>query len=203
MHNSDGSSRTLLAELFRGRSRGESLRLVRFCMVLLVFAPLFLLEAIRGVGVLPSWWDELFFLSLILFPALVVAARIGLVWRTVSPYPMSAGKVEEVRWPWLVSALSIMLLFFGLPLETERDLAVFGLLTALVLFCCQVLGWHFLNWLVPMLGYRVYQVSLPMDPAGLGRRSPLFLITRRRGLQAGAEFPARRITDSLYWETGR
>ena len=175
---------------------------LRFGMVVLSFAPLFVLIAIRGSDVVADVWMCLICLSLIFVPALLVGRRIVFVWRYVNAVMIVVGQAEDSRSHVLSYLFATMLPFYRSSIDEWRELALlaFALGCILVLFWC--LRWHYANWLLLVAGYRVYTVTPSVDPAGLGRRTPLVLITRRRRPLSEQRIWAKRVTDTVYWETG-
>lgn len=176
--------------------------LLRFCMVTVSFAPLFLLIAIRGIDVVGDVWTWSVCLSLIVAPGVLVVWRIVLVWRKDTTDVIAIGQAEDGRSHVLGYLFATMLPFYRSSIEGWRDLLalVVALGFILVIFWC--LRWHYVNWVLLLAGYRVYTVTPLEDPARLGRRTPLVLITRRRRPLSEERVRAKRVSDTVYWETG-
>ena len=176
--------------------------LLRLCMVAVSFAPLFLLIAIRGNGVVGDVWTWLFCLSLIVVPGSLVVARIVFVWRKGTTAEIAIGQAEDSRSHVLGYLFATMLPFYRSLIEGWRDLLALAVALGFILFLFWCLRWHYVNWLLLLAGYRVYTVTPREDPARLGRRTPLVLITRRRRPLPEERVRAKRVSDTVYWETG-
>lgn len=184
-----------------GRGR-ERLGFFRLCMVVVSFAPLFLLIAVRGndvVGEIRMW---LGCLSLVFVPMVVVVARIVIVWRTAGSESIVVGQADDSRPQVLSYLFATMLPFYRSSVEGWRDLAALAVALVVILWLFWSLRWHYVNWMLLLAGYRVYTVTPPGDPVGWGRRTLLVLITRRGRPLSGERVLAKRVSDTVYWETG-
>lgn len=201
--DSDGNGyKALLYELSPFRRVGEQLRVLRLCMVLVSFAPLFLLIAVRGNGVVADAWTWLVCSLLIVIPSSLLALRMLLVWRTGANDEIVVGEAEDSRSHVLGYLFATMLPFYRSSIDQWRDLIALAVALGFILLLFWCLRWHCVNWLLLVLGYRVYTITAPGDPGRLGRRTPLVLITRRVRPLAGERFYAKRVSDTVYWETG-
>ena len=199
----DGAGyKELMSELSPFRRVGEQLSFFRFCMVMVSFTPLFVLIAIRGNDVVADKWTWMVCSSLIVTPMLLVAWRIRLVWRFGTKTEMVIGIAEDSRSHVLGYLFATMLPFYRSSIDQWRDLIALTVALAFILLLFWYLRWHYVNWLLLVLGYHVYTVTPSEDPGYLGRRTPFVLITRRVRPLAGERFYAKRISDTVYWETG-
>ena len=194
--------RSLWAELSPFRRGGEQFGLLRLCMVAVSFAPLFLLIAIRGNDVIGDVWTWSVCISLIVAPGSLVVWRIVLVWRKDTTDVIAIGQAEDGRSHVLGYLFATMLPFYRSPIEGWRDLLALAVALGFILFLFWCLRWHYVNWVLLLAGYRVYTVTPLEDPARLGRRTPLVLITRRRRPLSEERIRAKRVSDTVYWETG-
>ena len=194
----------LLSELAPFRRVGEQLRFFRFCMVMVSFAPLFLLVAIRGDAPDPvgDGWMWLVCSLLIVTPSVFLLWRVWLVWRSNASDEIVVGEAEDSRSHVLGYLFATMLPFYRSSIDQWRDLIALSVALSFILLLFWYLRWHYVNWLLLVLGYRVYTVTPPMDPGRLGRRTPWVVITRRVRPLAGERFYAKRVSDTVYWETG-
>ena len=192
----------LLSELSPFRRVGEQLRVLRLCMVMVSFAPLFLLVAIRGNNVAADKWMWLICSLLIVIPSAFLVWRMLLVWRSDTSDEIVVGEAEDSRSHVLGYLFATMLPFYRSSIDQWRDLIALAVALSFILLLFWCLRWHYVNWLLLVLGYRVYTVTPPDDPGRLGRRTPLVVITRRARPLAGDRFRAKRVSDTVYWETG-
>ena len=192
----------LLSELSPFRRVGEQLRLLRLCMVMVSFAPLFLLVAIRGNEVVDDRWTWLACSLLISIPLALSLIRMTLVWRNDATEKIVVGEAEDSRSHVLGYLFATMLPFYRSSIDQWRDLIALAIALGFILLLFWCLRWHYVNWLLLALGYRVYTVTPPKDPDGLGRRTPWVVITRRTRPLAGERFYAKRVSDTVCWETG-
>ena len=192
----------LLLELSPFNRVGEQLRFLRLCMVLVSFAPLFLLMAIRGNSVLSDTWTWLGCSLFIAFPLSFLMLRIFFVWRADANDEIIVGSAEDSRSHVLGYLFATMLPFYRSSIDQWRDLLALAVALAFILLVFWCLRWHYVNWLLLVLGYHVYTVIPPEDTGHLGRRTPLVVITRRARPVVGERFYAKRVSDTVYWETG-
>ena len=193
---------SLWSEISPFRRGGEQFGLLRFCMVTVSFAPLFLLIAIRGNDVVGDVWMWSACLLLIFLPGFLVVRRIVFVWRKGTTEVIAIGQAEDGRSHVLGYLFATMLPFYRSSIEEWRDLLALAVALGFILFLFWCLRWHYVNWVLLLAGYRVYTVTPIEDPARLGRRTPLVLVTRRRRPLSEESVRARRVSDTVYWETG-
>lgn len=198
----DTGLRALWAEITPFRRDGEQLRFVRFCMVLVSFAPLFLLMAIRGNSVVGDWWMWGGCISLFALPALFLGWRILLVWRNAVVDEIGIGEVADSQSHVLGYLFATMLPFYRSSIEQWRDLAALAVALVFIVLVFWCLRWHYVNWMLLLTGYRVYNVTMPEASAHSGRRTPVVLITKGVRPLAGSHVRAKRVSDTVYWETG-
>ena len=194
--------KALLFEISPFRRVGEQLRLLRFCMVMVSFAPLFLLVAIRGNDVVPDRWTWTVCALLIALPLAFLLARMWLVWASDARTEIVVGDAEDSRSHVLGYLFATMLPFYRSSIDEWRDLTALVVALGFILLLFWCLQWHYVNWLLLVLGYRVYTITPPPDPGGLGRRTPWVLITRRVRPLAGDRISAKRVSNTVFWETG-
>jgi hypothetical protein len=198
----DAGFKALLFELSHFGRVGEQLRVLRLCMVMVSFAPLFLLVAIRGNNVLADRWMWLICSLLIAVPLAFVLVRMLLVWQSDASEEIVVGEAEDSRSHVLGYLFATMLPFYRSSIDQWRDLIALAVALSFILLLFWSLRWHYVNWLLLVLGYRVYTVTPPADPGGLGRRTPWVVITRRVRPLAGERFYAKRVSATVCWETG-
>ena len=198
----DRGNRGLLSELMAGLRPGEQLKFLRLCMVLVSFAPLFLLIAIRGNDVVDDIWMWLACAALIVFPLAFLILRVLSIWGTEGYDAIDVGSVEDHRAQILAYLFATMLPFYRSSLESWRDMIAIGLALVLIVFLFWYLRLHYVNLLLAAFNYRVYTIFPSERGNRFSRRTPLVLITRRSHLTVGEQLRAKRLSDNVYWETG-
>ena len=169
-------------------------------MVLVSFAPLFLLMAIRGNSVVGDGWMWVGCVSLFVLPAFFLGWRILYVWRNAVVEEIGVGEVDDSRPHVLVYLFATMLPFYRSLIEQWRDLAALVVALGFIILVFWCLRWHYANWMLLLTGYRVYNVTMPESSARLGRRTPVVLITKRVRHSPGGRVRAKRVSDTVYWE---
>ena len=194
--------RGLLFELMPRRGMGEQLRIWRLCVVLVSFAPLFLLMAIRGNEVINEIWMWSACAALIILPFGFLILRVLSVWRSKGTDPIHVGSVEDNRSHILAYLFATMLPFYRSSLDTWRDMIAISLALVFIVFLFWYLRLHYVNFILAVFDYRVFTIFPPDGGNRFSRRTPLVLITRRNHLVLGDQLFAKRLSDTVYWETG-
>lgn len=175
----------------------------RLFMVLSSFAPLFLLLAIRGTPVIPSFCLEVVCGVLIVVPTLVLCLRVRAAFTDDDRRALIIGTAEDSRDQMLVYLLAVLLPLYADPLDTVRPLVAEVLAFALVAFLFWKLDLHYVNVLFVAFGYRVFTVDPPDDNNPVSGRARFVLFTRRSSLKANEHVTAYRISDTVYLEAGQ
>ena len=194
--------RGLLYEIRRKPEYQEGLASWRFFLVLLSFAPLFLLLAIRGNGVLSEWWTWGICLTLIAVPLLMLSLRTLSVWQSGSVSTIRVGSAEESNSHILAYLFATMLPFYRSSLDTCRDMVAIAVALVLIVGLFWYLRLHYVNLLLLLLNYRVFTVHPPQDASPHARQTPCMVLTKRRYLKSGDDLKTKRISDTLYWDIG-
>ena len=171
-------------------------------MVLVSFSPLFFLLAIRGNKVIPEVFTWAVCLTLIILPLFLLVLRVSVVWRSEARETLQVGTVEDNQTHLLAYLFATMLPFYRSSLESWRDLAAIGVALAFIVFVFWYLRLHYINFLLAAFHYRVYTVYPPeVGVSKFGRHTAFVIITRRNFLPKNELIFARRLSDSVYWET--
>ncbi len=149
----------------------------------------------------PEIWTWGVCASLIVVPLTFLILRVVVVWNSEGTGQVEVGTVEDNRTHLLAYLFATMLPFYRSSLDTWRDLAAIGIALAFIVFLFWYLRLHYVNFLLALFHYRVYTVFPPDGTEGFHRRTPLVLITRRNFLSRGELLTARRLSDTVYWET--
>ncbi len=155
----------LLSEISPFRPLGEQLRFLRLCMVMVSFAPLLLLVAIRGNDVVADRWMWPVCALLILIPFAFLLLRTLFIWRSAASEEIVVGEAEDSRSHVLGYLFATMLPFYRSSIDQWRDLAALAVALIFILLLFWRLRWHYVNWLLLVLGYRVYTVTRRRIPA--------------------------------------
>ena len=190
-----------ILRLFSSGNRGrEAFGFLRLCMVLVGFAPLFLLMAIRGIEVVPDRWLWTVCASLVAVPMLILLLRFWMVSRYEPPRPITVGQVEESRSHILTYLFATFLPFYRQDLGNMRDLIAILVAVVFIIILFLHLNLHYMNIFLAVFGFHVHTIR-PKDDEGnpYTSRIPMVVITRRRILVPGESIRGYRLTDSLYW----
>lgn len=124
--------------------------------------------------------------SLFVLPALFLGWRILYVWRNAVVEEIGVGEVEDSRSHVLGYLFATMLPFYRSSIEQWRDLAALVVALGFIILVFWCLRWHYVNWMLLLTGYRIYNVTMPESSTRLGRRTPVVLITKRVRPSPGA-----------------
>ena len=187
----------LFSTVYRDR---EGFGFLRLCMVLVGFAPLFALMAIRGIEVVPDKWLWIACTSLVVVPMMILLLRLWMVWKYEPPRPITVGQVEESRAHILTYLFATFLPFYRQDLGNTRDLIAILVAVVFIILLFMHLNLHYMNIFLAVFGYHVYTIR-PRDDEDnpYTSRIPLVVITRRRVLVPGESIRGYRLTNSLYW----
>ncbi len=83
--------------------------------------------------------------------------------------------------------------FAAITATTARERGALGLFVFLIAVLYVRSELFYINPLLALVGYRLFQVA---TPAG----TSVVLLTRRRFLRSGIDLKARRLSDYVYWE---
>ena len=194
--------RSLIQEIGRKPDYQEGLAQWRLCLVLLSFAPLFLLLAIRGSKFLNEWWTWGICLTLIGVPLLMFLLRIWSVWRSNSVSTISVGSAEESNGHILAYLFATLLPFYRSSLEGWRDMVAIAVALVLIVGLFWHLRLHYVNVLLAIMHYQVFTVYPPQDASPYARQTPCMVLTKRRYLKSGDALETKRVSDTLYWDVG-
>ena len=168
--------RSLIQEIGRKPDYQEGLAQWRLCLVLLSFAPLFLLLAIRGTKVLNEWWTWGICLTLIGVPLLMFLLRIWSVWRSNSVSTISVGSAEESNGHILAYLFATLLPFYRSSLEGWRDMVAIAVALLLIVGLFWHLRLHYVNVLLAIMHYQVFTVYPPQDASPYARQTPAWCL---------------------------
>ncbi|PXX51122.1 hypothetical protein DFR38_101183 [Aquitalea magnusonii] len=171
---------------------------MRLMLVLACMAPLFILMAIRGIGLVP--WEIYFptFISLALIPNAYLALRIIYAIKQNDRKRIRPENVTDNREQLITYIFAMLLPLFQSAVTTIQDL--YSALCAL-LFVVYIFGnmeIYYMNFFFSLAGYRVLSIR-PNAQSGNNSVSHV-LITKKNFLAPNIEIQPIRITDFLLFD---
>lgn len=130
--------------------------------------------------------------------ALAIAAVLMLivvltVARRVAPQPLHVRRVQIRDGDALAYIATYLVPFAAVSLATGRERLALLLFVLLIAVVYVRSGLFYVNPLLALVGYRLYQVTTP-------KGATVILLTRRSFLRADTELRTRRLSDYVYWE---
>jgi hypothetical protein len=171
---------------------------LRFVLVLACMAPLFLLMAIRGVGVVP--WEFYFpiFIGLAIFPNIYLVVRIAVAIRRNDRKLIRVGGVTDNREQLITYVFATLLPLFQSSASTDQDLYASLCALLLIIFVFGHMELYYMNFFFALAGYRV--ISLKPSARQSSAQVDHVLITKRRQLPEGTDMQPVRVTDFLLFD---
>lgn len=171
---------------------------IRLTLVLACMAPLFILMAIRGVGLVP--WEVYFpaFIGLALIPNLILILRIFVAVKSNDRKRIRVSNSTDNREQLITYVFAMLLPLFQSSVSSEQDL--YAALCAL-LFVVYIFGHmelYYMNFFFALAGYRI--LSIRPDSASGNSSVSHVLITRRNSIPATQDINPIRITDFLLFD---
>lgn len=161
-------------------------------------APLFLLMAIRGVGIIP--WEIYFpvFLSLAIFPNVYLVLRIVFAIKRNDRKLIKIGQSTDNREQLITYVFATLLPLFQSSVSTNQDLYASLCALLMIIFIFGHMELYYMNFFFALAGYRV--VSLKPNHEQSTSQVDHILITKRRQLPKGLDFQPVRVTDFLLFD---
>jgi hypothetical protein len=180
--------------------RREGLRIARLIMVMSSISPLFIIWAIRGTHLIPSW----LFLSLcgllVVVPNAYIFFRLGVAKSHNDRRPIVIGRSEDHREHLLVYLFAMLLPFYTTSLGDWREFSATLVAVGFIVFVFWNLNLHYMNILFAFRGYRIFTIYPENDGNSYSGTEPFVLITRRSILPHRLEIKPYRLSNSVYWE---
>lgn len=172
--------------------------LTRLILVLACMAPLFILMAIRGVGILP--WEIYFpgFIGLALIPNFILVVRIFVAVKNDDRKRIRVTNSTDNREQLITYIFAMLLPLFQSSVSTEQDL--YAALCAL-LFVVYIFGHmelYYMNFFFALAGYRI--LSVRPDSASGNFSVSHVLITKKNSIPNNLDINPIRITDFLLFD---
>jgi len=178
----------------------EGMKAARLMMVLSSLSPLFILWAIRGIGLVQDAWLISVATLMVVLPNIFLWVRIWTAKRLKEKREITIGTAEDHREHLLVYLFAMLLPFYTANLNTWREIASALAALAFIVFLFWHLNLHYMNVFFAILGYRVFTIYPPKDDNPHTGKVSQVLITRRVGLTAGEHITAYRLSDTVYLE---
>ena len=171
---------------------------IRLMLVLACMAPLFILMAIRGVGIVP--WEIYFpaFIGLALIPNIILAIRLFVAIKNNDRKRIRATNSTDNREQLITYIFAMLLPLFQSSVSTEQDL--YAALCAL-LFMIYIFGHmelYYMNFFFALAGYRI--LSIRPDSTSGNLSVSHVLITKKTSISSTAEINPLRVTDFLLFD---
>lgn len=171
---------------------------IRFMLVLACMAPLFILMAIRGIGLVP--WEIYFpaFLALAVIPNVYLVARVLIAIRNNDRKIIRVTNPTDNREQLITYIFAMLLPLFQAAVATEQDL--YAALCA-VLFIIYIFGnmqLYYMNLFFALAGYRI--LSIRPDTASGTLSVTHVLITKRSSIPSTKDITPIRVTDFLLFD---
>lgn len=177
----------------------ESLQVVRLIMVLSSMAPLFVLWAVRGSGLVSDKYFIPGCLAFAVVPTCLLLLRIGTAKRKNDCQVKTIHRADDHRDHILVYLFAMLLPFYTVNLQDGREFAATVLALVFILFLFWHLNMHYMNLLFAIQGYRVFTV-IPDPKDRLGGKAPFVILTQRMTLPEGEQIEAYRLSDTVFIE---
>lgn len=168
---------------------------IRFILVLACMAPLFVLMAIRGIGVIAWEWYFPGFLALAVLPNMYLAFRMWQAKRLNDRKRITVDAVTDNREQLITYIFAMLLPLFQSSVSTENDLFAALAATLIVIFIFGHMELYYMNFVLAFAGYRIVSVR------GSGQFGVSHvLITKRTSFPAQLQLTPLRITDFLLFD---
>lgn len=171
---------------------------IRLMLVLACMAPLFILMAIRGIGLVP--WEIYFptFLALAVVPNLYLVFRIWIAIRNKDRKIIRVTNFTDNRDQLITYVFAMLLPLFQAAVATEQDLyaALCALLFVIYIFGNMQL--YYMNFFFALAGYRV--LSICPDAASGNLSVAHVLITKKSFIPTTQDITPIRVTDFLLFD---
>jgi hypothetical protein len=164
--------------------------LAQFALFLSSYSPLFAVFAL--LDSFGSGWPTRVCLGVAVV-GLLLPALIFLIARRLAPQSLRVESSQIRDGDALAYIATYLVPFAAITATTARERGALGLFVFLIAVLYVRSELFYINPLLALVGYRLFQVA---TPAG----TSVVLLTRRRFLRSGIDLKARRLSDYVYWE---
>lgn len=169
--------------------------ITKFALVLACMAPLFLLMAIRGIGVVPWEWYFPTFIAFAVLPNLYLILRMWQAKRLNDRKRIVVDGVTDNKEQLITYVFAMLLPLFQSGVSTENDLFAALAATLIVIFIFGHMELYYMNFFLAFAGYRVLSVKA-VGQFGVNH----VLITKRTSFSPQSQLTPLRITDFLLFD---
>jgi len=162
----------------------------QFALFLSSYSPLFAVFAL--LDSFGSGWPTRVCLGVAVV-GLLLPALIFLIARRLAPQSLRVESSQIRDGDALAYIATYLVPFAAITATTARERGALGLFVFLIAMLYVRSELFYINPLLALVGYRLFQVA---TPAG----TSVVLLTRRRFLRSGIDLKARRLSDYVYWE---
>jgi hypothetical protein len=162
----------------------------QFALFLSSYSPLFAVFAL--LDSFGSGWPTRVCLGVAVV-GLLLPALIFLIARRLAPQSLRVESSQIRDGDALAYIATYLVPFAAITATTARERGALGLFVFLIAVLYVRSELFYINPLLALVGYRLFQVA---TPAG----TSVVLLTRRRFLRSGIDLKARRLSDYVYWE---
>lgn len=181
------------------QSPKEGLQVLRLIMVLSSMAPLFVLWAVRGSGLVPDRYFVPGCLVLAVLPTCLLLLRIRTAKRHNDCQTKNIHRADDHRDHILVYLFAMLLPFYTVNLQDGREFAATVLALIFILFLFWHLNMHYMNLFFAVQGYRGFTI-IPDPKDRLGGKAHFVILTQRMTLAEGEQIEAYRLSDTVFVE---
>ncbi len=162
----------------------------QFALFLSSYSPLFAVFAL--LDSFGSGWPTRVCLGVAVV-GLLLPVLIFLIARRLAPQSLRVESSQIRDGDALAYIATYLVPFAAITATTARERGALGLFVFLIAVLYVRSELFYINPLLALVGYRLFQVA---TPAG----TSVVLLTRRRFLRSGIDLKARRLSDYVYWE---
>lgn len=177
----------------------EALQVMRLMMVLSSMAPLFILWAMRGSGLVPDKYFVPGCISFAVIPTFLLWLRIRIAKKRNDCQRKVVHHADDHRDHILVYLFAMLMPFYTANLQSDREFAATILGLLFILFLFWHLNMHYMNLLFAIKGYKVFTVT-PDPTDNIGSRIPFVVLTKRVALRQGDQLDTYRLSDTVFIE---
>lgn len=172
--------------------------LVKLILVIACMSPLFILMAIKGIGIIP--WEIYFpiFLGLAIIPNAILWIRIFVATRQNDRKQIQVSGYTDNREHLLTYIFAMLIPLFQTSSATESDLYALLCAFTFIVYVFLHMELYYMNFFFAFFGYRV--LSIKPDPASGIFSVSHVLITRRKIFLPNQNITPLRLTDFLLFE---
>jgi len=164
--------------------------LAQFALFLSSYSPLFVV-----FGLLDSFgtgWPTKACFAVAALGGLLLAVVL-LAGKRIAPQPLHVESAQVRDGDALAYIATYLVPFAAVSATTARERGALGLFVLLIAILYVRSELFYINPLLALVGYRLFQVATPSGAS-------VVLLTRRRFLKSGIDLSARRLGNYVYWE---